>query len=79
MFNLSPSTNRTLSHYVNDIKYGSIFNVSVAASIMNSEPAKVVVSAPALQGPRQLKVWPERNGTFVVYWKELDPKTYDFK
>lgn len=71
-FELKRSTNTTLTHYFNDVTWGAIYNISVQTNTDDSEPLTVTVKAPELHGPRQLRVWPERNGTFVVYWKELD-------
>ncbi|XP_055389216.1 sortilin-related receptor-like [Condylostylus longicornis] len=75
------AANKTIhySHYFNDVPYGAVYNISIRSKVDNSEPANIVVDAPKLEGPRQLKVWPEGNGTYVVYWKEFEKSHYDFK
>lgn len=64
------SANRTLSHMFEGIPDGASYNVSVSTSVHGAQAAELLVFAPPLPMPTQLKVFPEKNGSFVVIWKE---------
>lgn len=66
----SPGT-KVMEHKFTDIHAGAVFNVSVATKANGAIPIAQKVFAAELSAPRQLKVYPERNGTLVVYWREL--------
>lgn len=64
-----------MEHKFTNIQHGAVFNVSVATKANGAIPVAQKVFATELAAPRQLKVYPERNGTLVVYWRELsDPE-----
>jgi hypothetical protein len=45
--------------------------VTVQTNSDTAIPTKAVeYSAPPIQPPHQLQVLPERNGSYIVYWKE---------
>lgn len=67
---LKPSKSKTILHKFHKIEDGSVLDVSIATNAKGAEWATRRVYAPALPSPKQLKVWPEKNGTYVVYWKE---------
>lgn len=69
---LKPSDNKTLSHVFTGIPQGAEYEVHVAVNSLSAEPAVLVVHAKPLPSPRQLVVWPESNGTHVVYWKVVE-------
>lgn len=69
---LKPSKSKVILHKFHKIEDGSVLDISIATSAKNAEWATRRVYAPALPSPTQLKVWPEKNGTYVVYWKEED-------
>lgn len=69
---LKPSDNKTLSHIFTGIPQGAEYEVHVAVNSILAEPAILFVHARPLPSPRQLVVWPEKNGTHVVYWKTVD-------
>lgn len=69
------SFNRTLSHVFTGIPDGAVYDLSVSTSVPGAEPAKQVVFAQPLPMPTQLKVFPEKNGSYVVIWKD----NLDFK
>lgn len=66
-----PSFNRTLSHTFTGIPNGAVYDIRVSTSVPGAESAKQEVYAPPLPIPSQLKVFPEKNGSFVVIWKEV--------
>lgn len=72
---LKASLNRTLSHVFTGIPNGAIYNVSVSTTMPGAQANEAVVYAPPLPAPMQLKVFPETNGSYVVFWKEV----LDFK
>lgn len=64
------SFNRTLSHIFTGIPDGASYDVKVSTSVPGAQPATQLVFAPPLPTPKQLKVFPEKNGSYVVIWKE---------
>lgn len=61
-----------MKHQFFGIQDGAVFNVSVATDSATAEAVVLKVYAPALPSPRQLQVIPEYNGSYVVYWKEVE-------
>lgn len=62
---------KVLKHTFVKIPRGAVYNVSISTNSQNAEPATVKVFAPHLPAVRQLKVFPELNGTYVVFWHEV--------
>lgn len=60
-----------LSHVIQDVPDGAVYNISISTNAKNAEKVTVTVKAPPLPPVRQLKVYPEKNGTYVVYWHEI--------
>jgi len=69
---LQPTKEKAVSHTFNNIPHGASYNITISTNTKNAELAYTEVKAPPLPIPQQLKVWPEKNGTFVVYWKEIE-------
>lgn len=65
------STSMTeLSHWFS-VHYGGHYRVTVQTYSEDAIPTKAVeYLAPPIQPPHQLQVLPERNGSYIVYWKE---------
>lgn len=59
---------KLLKHTFVKIPRGAVYNVSISTNSEGAETATVKVSAPHLPSVRQLKVFPELNGTYVVFW-----------
>lgn len=70
-YELKHSGDKQMSHTFSNIHNGAIFNVSISTKSKNAQSVVQKVYAPALPAPRQLTVYPEKNGTYVVYWKEV--------
>lgn len=68
---LRASFNRSLSHIFTGIHDGASYDVSVSTSVPGAQPAQQLAFAPPLPMPTQLKVFPEKNGSYVVLWKEI--------
>lgn len=69
---VQPTPNRTLVHNFTGIPKGSHYTVTVAINTDKAQPAVAEVSADPLPAPTQLRVWPEKNGSYSVHWKEID-------
>lgn len=59
-------------HKFSGIPKGAHYTVTVAISADKAQASSVEVSAPSLPAPTQLRVWPEKNGSFSVDWKHID-------
>lgn len=66
-----PKGMKNLSQKFKDIPDGAVYNISISTNATNAEPVTLKIHAPSLPPVRQLKVYPESNGTFVVHWHEL--------
>lgn len=66
------SPGKVMEHKFTNIQPGAVFNVSVATKAHGAIPIALKVFATELAAPRQLKVYPEKNGTLVVYWREVN-------
>lgn len=62
---------KLLSHKFSSIPDGAVFNISISTNAKNAEAITLKVSAPPLPVVRQLKVYPEKNGTYVIYWHHV--------
>ncbi|XP_050308262.1 sortilin-related receptor-like [Anthonomus grandis grandis] len=57
------------------IEPGAVYNVTVRTHVSQAESAEpVVYAAPNLTPPLEVKVIPEVNGSFFVYWREHEAK-----
>lgn len=65
-------SSNVLKHTFVDIPRGAVFNVTVASNKPGAKGQTVKVYAAPLPSVRQLKVYPEKNGTYVVYWHEIE-------
>lgn len=60
-----------LQHTFAALHRGAVYNVSVTTKAADAQPVQLRVVGPELPAPRQLKVYPEKNGTYVVFWKSV--------
>lgn len=60
-----------LSHTIQDVPDGAVYNVSISTNAKNAEKVTKTIRAPPLPHVQQLKVRPQDNGTYVVYWHEI--------
>lgn len=68
---LKKKGNKFLSHSFEGIPKGAVYNISMSSRSKNAEASVLMIYAPPLPAPRQLKVFPEKNGTYVIYWHEV--------
>jgi hypothetical protein len=67
---LVPTVKMELSHWF-VVHYGGHYRVTVQTDSATAIPTKPVeYLAPHIQPPHQLHVFPERNGSYLVYWEE---------
>jgi hypothetical protein len=67
---LLPTNKTELSHWF-VVHYGGHYRVTVQTESDAAIPTKPVeYVAPPIEPPHQLQVLPERNGSYIVYWKE---------
>lgn len=69
---LKRKADKVLSHIIRNIPDGAVYNISLSSNAPNAEKTTLTIRAPPLPSVRQLKVYPERNGTYVVYWHEIE-------
>jgi hypothetical protein len=69
---LMSTKNKTMSHTLAGIQDGAKYVVTVSTNRPEAETVTVFCEARQLPTPRRLTVWPEKNGSFVVYWKEIE-------
>ncbi|XP_038113433.1 sortilin-related receptor [Culex quinquefasciatus] len=71
LVNVKSSANKTLVHVFRNIPVGAVYEVAVSTDVQHAQVVTTVVYSRPLPNPTQLKVWPETNGTYVVYWKPV--------
>lgn len=71
VFEVKRRGTKVLKHTFVKIPRGAVYNISVASGTPNAQPATKKVNALPLPLVHQLKVYPEKNGTYVVYWHEI--------
>lgn len=72
---LKRSGEKLLSHRFEDIPDGAVFILKISTNAKRAEPVTLKVHAPPLPAVRQLKVYPEKNGSYVVFWNDVNDKT----
>lgn len=69
---LKSKRTKVSSHIFRDVPDGAVYNLTISSNAPNAEKTTFTIRAPPLPPIRQLKVYPERNGTYVVYWHEIE-------
>ncbi|CAG9765567.1 unnamed protein product [Ceutorhynchus assimilis] len=68
------SVNKKLTHTV-DVENGGVYTITVMTGVFNATPSEAVTyTAPPIYPPLEVRVLPENNGSFFVYWSEHDIK-----
>lgn len=61
----------SLVHTFSGIPRGARYEISVVSSVQGAVPANLTASAHPLTAPKLMSVYPEKNGSYVVMWKEV--------
>lgn len=69
---LNRNDSKVVTHQFKEIPDGAVYNISISTNAANAEPVTIKIHAPSLPPVRQLKVYPEKNGTFVVFWHAIN-------
>jgi hypothetical protein len=72
---IDSKTNSTLIHTFSGIPRGAKYEISVSTDARGAVPANIVASASPLPAPRLMSIYPEKNGSYVVMWKEVKDKS----
>lgn len=68
---VSTKSNFTLSHTFHDIPRGAKYEIQVSTDVKDSNIANITATAMPLPAPRLMSIYPEKNGSYVVAWKEV--------
>jgi hypothetical protein len=68
---IDSKTNSTLIHTFSGIPRGAKYEISVSTDARGAIPANITASANPLPAPRLMSIYPEKNGSYVVVWKEV--------
>lgn len=64
-------SNATLRHTFHEIPRGAKYEISVATDVKDSIRANITATAMPLPAPLLMSIYPEKNGSYVVAWKEV--------
>jgi hypothetical protein len=68
---IDSKSNSTLIHTFSGIPRGAKYEISVSTDAKGAVPATYIASANPLPAPRLMSIYPEKNGSYVVVWKEV--------
>lgn len=68
-------SNSTLVHTFHGIPRGAKYQISVATEAKGAIPSNITAAANPLPAPRLMSIYPEKNGSYVVVWKEVKDMT----
>lgn len=68
-------SNETLRHTFHEIPRGAKYEISVATDVKDSIKASIIAAAMPLPAPRLMSIYPEKNGSYVVAWREVKDMT----
>lgn len=67
----SKNNSSSLIHTFHEVPRGAKYEISVMTTLFGSAPANITASSHPLPAPRLMSVYPEKNGSYVVMWKEV--------
>lgn len=68
---LQPSRNTSMSHVFKGIPLGARYNISISNDHPNAETVSLLSKSADIPTPTNLIVFPEKNGSYVVFWKPV--------
>lgn len=63
--------NSTIRHTFHDIPRGAKYIISVSTDAKDALNSNITATAMPLPAPRLMSIYPEKNGSYVVAWKEV--------
>lgn len=72
---IKSQSNSSLIHTFHGIPRGAKYEISVATDARAAVPANITAAANPLPAPRLMSIYPEKNGSYVVMWKEVKDMT----
>lgn len=67
----SSNNKAKLVHTFKGVPRGAKYEISITTAAKGSIPANITASAHPLPAPKLMSVYPEKNGSYVVMWKEI--------
>lgn len=71
-FELKSKDTKSVSYKFKDIPDGAVYNISISTNVVNAEPVRLRVNSTSLPHVTKLKVFAEKNGTYSLFWHELN-------
>lgn len=68
---VNTKSNETVRHTFHQIPRGAKYEISVATDVKDSVKANIIATAMPLPAPRLMSIYPEKNGSYVVAWREV--------
>jgi hypothetical protein len=68
---VTSTTNATIRHIFHDIPRGAKYEIGVATDVKDSQGAAIIATAMPLPTPRLKSIYPEKNGSYFVEWREV--------
>ena len=72
---IQSKTNSTLIHTYTGIPRGAKYEISVSTDARGAIASYITAAANPLPAPRLMSIYPEKNGSYVVVWKEVKDLT----
>lgn len=72
---INSQSNSSMIHTLHGIPRGAKYEINVATDARGAIPANITAAANPLPAPRLMSIYPEKNGSYVVMWKEVKNMT----
>lgn len=68
---IESNTNGTMKHIFHGIPRGAKYEITVSTDTKDAIPVNITAAAMPLPAPRLQSIYPEKNGSYVVEWREI--------
>lgn len=68
---VASGNNSSLVHTFGGVPRGARYEINITTAAKGSVAANITASAHPLPAPKLMSVYPEKNGSYVVMWKEI--------